>query len=164
MVVQQEGVALFAISLDARAGISGLQPLHEILGNAVVAERSLGGTLSLGSLAGGDQEQIERFARMTGFPLLDVDQFSLEKTCDFGLELRRLLDKGGRKAVSEEAWKVVEDYLRSHNTCTLCSGWGSACERHTWNTGSRTDISSSSVRVGRNSPTCSSPESIASCL
>ena len=119
-------VALFCTCLDTSDRAMGyLEPLMKILGNSVVSTQAIGGKIQLEKLDQADLNAMESFSqRSSGRPPRDVDRSDLEKLVDYSLRIKSIKDMGYKPMPTEQLKTHLEEFLKSRNTCTLCTSFG----------------------------------------
>lgn len=120
--LKQKQVALFCSCISLKDGNENLNKLTKIIGN-VVSQRALGGTLKLSILKEEDQKALKVFSKMVGFDITDIDNFNLEEVIDYALELKLIKDNSVPKIPDPEIKEIIEEFLTSHNTCTLSTSY-----------------------------------------
>jgi len=122
--IAEKPVALFSVSLSMEDGARALREAEELMGDPLISG-CLGGRMILDELSEEDLGELRRFSALTGMPLKDTDLTSTEEVIEFGLELKDIRDSLMKDMGDEELRKYVEEFLRSHNTCTLATCHGS---------------------------------------
>ena len=123
--LRSKRVALFCTCLSRVQGARQLQALARMIGDHVLVSRALGGRLNLERLDAQDSTDIAAFCRQTGVPLSNVDLHDADELVEFALGLKALKDDGDRSMPGELLHAAIEEFLTSHNTCTLSTGSGS---------------------------------------
>jgi len=118
--LKDKPVALFSVSLSLKDGDENLKNLSKIIGNTL-SLKSLGGTLTLSSLSDEDSYALDIFSQKVGFLLKDMDNFNLEEVTNYALELKEI--KENLISPAPQTRKFIEEFLTSHNTCTLSTGY-----------------------------------------
>ncbi len=122
--LRSKRVAFFCTCFSREQGARHLDVLAGTIGGNVRASRVLGGRLELARLDERDAADIAEFARRTGVPLQDADQCRPEDLVKFALELKELKENDDRPMQAGRLGSLVDEFLTSHNTCTLCTGAG----------------------------------------
>jgi len=60
---------------------------------------------------------------MVGFDITDIDNFNLEEVLDYALELKLIKDNSVPKLPALKIKEIIEEFLTSHNTCTLSTSY-----------------------------------------
>jgi menaquinone-dependent protoporphyrinogen IX oxidase/uncharacterized protein YhbP (UPF0306 family) len=123
--LRSKRVALFCTCLSQEQGTRQLRSLGSMIGNHVLALRAMGGRLDLERLDVQDSADIAAVCRQIGVPLSNVDLNDANELVEFALGLKALKDEGDRPMPAELLQAAIEDFLTSHNTCTLSTGSGS---------------------------------------
>ncbi len=111
-------VALFCTCLNIKDGNESLEKIGNKIGN-VSDMIVLGGVLKLDDLTDEDFKALKRFSEMVGFDLKDMDKFNQDKVIDYALKLKNIKDELVEKIPQTELKAEIEEFLFSHNTCTL---------------------------------------------
>lgn len=120
--LKQKPVALFCTCLSLKDGNENLNKLNKIIGDTINQE-ALGGILKFSNLNVDDKIALEEFSKKVGFDLKDMDNFNLEEVLDFTLELKYIKEELIPKAPSNKVKEAIEDFLTTHNTCTLSTSY-----------------------------------------
>jgi menaquinone-dependent protoporphyrinogen IX oxidase/uncharacterized protein YhbP (UPF0306 family) len=120
--LKSKKVALFCTCISPEDGDEKLTEIEAILGN-IISKRTLGGILKLENLDPDDVKALKIFSEMVGFPLKDVDHFNLEEVMDYALELKSARDDLIPTMPATELEEALENFLKSHNTCTLSTSY-----------------------------------------
>jgi flavodoxin/uncharacterized protein YhbP (UPF0306 family) len=114
-------VALFCTCLALDFGERYLKRARDILGDAAIWAKPIGGNVYLGRLTDEDRQAMESFCERVGLPFQDIARFDAEALVLYGLQLRRLRDDAGARMPADQLRQRIDDFLASHNTCTLCT-------------------------------------------
>ena len=71
-----------------------------------------------------DHELIKKFLDTVKLPFNDMDFYNTEEVINFSLKLKTLKEKYLDTVDKEELVKAVDEFLNSHNTCTLATCHG----------------------------------------
>ncbi len=115
-------VALFCTCLSPEDGNENLSELAETIGK-IVDKKVLSGALKQDKLNKTDKKALKLFGEKIGFKLNDVDNFNLENVLKYGLELKSMKDDLILKAQSSKTKEMIEEFLTTHNTCTLSTSY-----------------------------------------
>jgi menaquinone-dependent protoporphyrinogen IX oxidase/uncharacterized protein YhbP (UPF0306 family) len=115
-------IALFCNGISTKDGNENLIKLEKILGN-VITRRALGGILKHNKLDEEDSQALKEFSEKIGFTFDDTDNFNLEDIINYGLELKSLNDELIPLMPSLQLKNIIEEFLDSHNTCTLSTSY-----------------------------------------
>ncbi|MEA5040470.1 MAG: flavodoxin domain-containing protein [Clostridiaceae bacterium] len=118
--LKSKKVALFAVSLSPSGG-KAFSDLVDLLGDSVVWQATFGGVYDPASVDEKDSLAMQRFAKMTGFKNAYKDCTNEALFVKKALELKHLL-KNTLSMPQEKLESYFEEFLLSHNTCTLCTG------------------------------------------
>ncbi|MEN6292856.1 MAG: flavodoxin domain-containing protein [Methanobacterium sp.] len=113
-------LALFSVSLSPEDGMNNLDELSQELPNTL-SKKAMGGTLKLDALSEEDSNALDIFSEKVGFPLKDMDNFNLEEVTSYALELKEI--KENLISPAPQTKKFIEEFLTSHNTCTLSTSY-----------------------------------------
>lgn len=123
--LSEKPVALFCTCIDRRGGIDNLKSIEKILGKAAVSIDTIGGRLKLSNLDLEDYKAIESFLKRADLSFEDMDFFSMEEVIEYSLELKNLKEEDMNKLDPSKLKVYVEEFLTSHNTCTLATSFKS---------------------------------------
>ena len=115
-------VALFCTCLNIKDGNESLEKIGNEIGN-VSDVRALGGVLKLDDLTDEDSKALEKFSEMVGFDLKDMNKFNLDNVIDYALKLKNIKDELIEKIPQTKLKAEIEEFLFSHNTCTLSTSY-----------------------------------------
>ncbi len=115
-------IALFCTCISRKDGDENLSKLEKIIGN-VLSKKALGGILKLNKLDEQDSLALKEFSEKIGFNFDDIDNFNLEEVITYGLELKSLKDDLMPAMPSIILKKAVDEFLNTHNTCTLSTSY-----------------------------------------
>ena len=115
-------IALFCTCISTKDGNENLTKLEKILGK-VITKRALGGILKHNKLDEEDSQALKEFSENIGFTFDDTDNFNLEDIINYGLELKSLKDDLIPLMPSLQLKNLIEEFLDSHNTCTLSTSY-----------------------------------------
>lgn len=122
--LKQKKVILICSCLAENNENEYLKPLQDIIGESVLIQKTIGGELIIDKLTDSDYRLMKHFSEMTGFPLKDSITFDQNKFIDFALLIKEKKYEG-KKVLEEKALKqFIDDFIQSHNTCTLATGHG----------------------------------------
>ncbi|MEI8200419.1 MAG: flavodoxin domain-containing protein [Eubacteriales bacterium] len=113
-------IALFNVSLFPSTGDSFPDQL-ELLGDRVVWQGSFGGIYDPKALSAADRFAMENFSEITGFSNTYIDSADEAILAGKAIEMKRIL-KNSSSMPQDKLNKYIEEFLMSHNTCTLCTG------------------------------------------
>ena len=113
-------IALFTVSLSPSSEKS-FSDFCKLLGDSVVWQGTFGGIYDPASVDENDFQAMERFSKITGFSNAYKNAAEETLLIEKGLEIKRLL-KNTLSMPQDKLKKEVEEFLLSHNTCTLCTG------------------------------------------
>jgi menaquinone-dependent protoporphyrinogen IX oxidase len=122
--LRSKRVAFFCTSLGRESGMRQLDALAGMIAGNVCASRVIGGRLDVQRLDERDATDMTEFCRKTGVLLRDVDLRDTGEIINFALELKALKDDDDHRMPADRLAPLVEEFLASHNTCTLCTGSG----------------------------------------
>ncbi|MEN6552094.1 MAG: flavodoxin domain-containing protein [Methanobacterium sp.] len=120
--LKEKAVALFCTCLSPSDGNENLNDLAKTIGK-VVDKNVLGGVLKQSTLNEEDKKALQLFSEKIGFELEDIDNFNLEEVLKYALELKLIKDDLMPKAPSPKVKKTIENFLTTHNTCTLSTSY-----------------------------------------
>lgn len=121
--LQEKLVALLGVAMVESVGNEALKPFQEMLGDCVIWLGTTKGRILIHQLTEEDRSEIERFSKITGTPFRDQNLMSYEDVIEKSLMLKELRDARIKSPTREELKKAVEDFLNSHNTCALATGF-----------------------------------------
>jgi hypothetical protein len=96
----------------------------EALGEGVACTGSIGGKLVLESLDKEDYDTITKFHSGLGTEAKDADRFDLAEFTGMTMQIKACLEANFKAMPPAEARGHIENFLKSHNTCTLCTASG----------------------------------------
>ncbi len=119
--LSEKNVSAFCTCLDKNGGIRELNNLSISSQVDFITLKALGGRLIMDRLDSEDCESIEEFLELVKLPREDMDFFNQEEVINFSLKLKAMKEELVKKVDYNELKKAVDDFIESHNTCTLAS-------------------------------------------
>lgn len=98
------------------------KPLKEILGDSVVLSASFGGELIINNLSTPDYKLIKQFYSNMGFEVKDYKVFHKNKFTQLLLDMKEIKDEGTAPIEGKLLIHHIDEFIKSHNTCTLATG------------------------------------------
>jgi menaquinone-dependent protoporphyrinogen IX oxidase/uncharacterized protein YhbP (UPF0306 family) len=120
--LKNKPIALFCTCLDKNGGLDRLTELQNFIGVKAQSMKAVGGKLIIDDLDQEDLEQIKIFLDKVNLPIEDMDFYNQDEIVKYSLKLKSIKEKIIDPLNSEELKIAVEDFLTSHNTCTLTTG------------------------------------------
>jgi menaquinone-dependent protoporphyrinogen IX oxidase/uncharacterized protein YhbP (UPF0306 family) len=120
--LKNKPIALFCTCLDKNGGLDRLTELQNFIGVKAQSLKAVGGKLIIDDLDQEDLEQIKIFLDKVNLPIEDMDFYNQDEIVKYSLKLKSIKEKIIDPLNSEELKIAVEDFLTSHNTCTLTTG------------------------------------------
>jgi menaquinone-dependent protoporphyrinogen IX oxidase len=123
--LMKKRTALFTVSLTVSAhAVHYLEGLAKQLGDNCVYKGWVGGRLALGKLDAPDLKIINSFYGTIGQEAKDSDVFNLDKFLEMALAIKACAEAGLKALPPAEVKAAVEEFLKNHSTCALCTAWG----------------------------------------
>ncbi|MCX8126533.1 MAG: hypothetical protein N3E40_05295, partial [Dehalococcoidia bacterium] len=122
--LKKKKVALFATCLSGVRGLHYLEPLTKILGDSVVITGMVDGRFKKDQLTPEDYAIMKHFYETIKMPFQDTDRTSLPRLTEFCLRIKALRDADRKTMPSDQLKKHIEDFINSHDTCVLGTGYG----------------------------------------
>jgi flavodoxin len=120
--LREKKVAFFCTCLHGQEGLRILREVEDDLGGYVLELGVLGGKLELEHLKESDYHAFKDFTSRIGLPPLGMDLYSQGEVIDWALHIKDLRDNISHSIPVLELKNSVEEFMNSHNTCTLSSG------------------------------------------
>jgi menaquinone-dependent protoporphyrinogen IX oxidase/uncharacterized protein YhbP (UPF0306 family) len=121
--LQYKKVILLCSCLVAKGYEKYLKELNNMLGDSVIFQGTIGGVLDLNKLNSDDYEKMQKFSNQVGLPFMSYDSFNKSEFVDLALKIKELKDDNIKLFMErEELKKHIDEFLKSHNTCSLCTG------------------------------------------
>lgn len=117
-------LAFFFTCLTIKKQEIYIKQITQILGDNIMHFRALGGKLELNKLTHTDYNSITSFYKNIKAPLIDINMHNLQSVVDFALDIKKIKENFVRKMPELLLLKTIEEFLISHNTCTLCTSYG----------------------------------------
>ncbi|WP_425448273.1 flavodoxin domain-containing protein [Dethiothermospora halolimnae] len=121
--LKEKKVVIFCTCLSKECGSKYLNQLKTLLGNNLVYDEVLYGNLILDRLSKEDYNSIKKFYEKIKKPIEDVEKLNLETIIGFALDIKKIKDKDIVKAPKELIKEQAEKFIKTHNTCTLATGF-----------------------------------------
>jgi nitroimidazol reductase NimA-like FMN-containing flavoprotein (pyridoxamine 5'-phosphate oxidase superfamily) len=119
--LKEKSVSLFCICLDKNGGLDQLTELQQSLEIRAVSLKAMGGRLIIDDLDDKDHELIKEFLKTVKLPFEDMDFYDPEDVVKYALKLKSLKENLLVKIGKEDVKFAFEEFLRTHNTCTLAT-------------------------------------------
>ncbi len=100
-----------------------LLSIKQILDNNVIDTKAIGGRLNINILDMHDYTMMKSFCKKTGMPFRSINLYSLEEVVNYGLKLKNIKESFLERMPRDELINYVDDFLNSHNTCTLSTSY-----------------------------------------
>ncbi|WDV46357.1 flavodoxin domain-containing protein [Clostridiaceae bacterium M8S5] len=123
--LKNKNICLFCTCNAGEYGMHYLNELKNLLGDNVVYSGVLGGEVILEKLTKDDYESMMRFYEKINRPKANSIKYDLEEVIKFALKAKEIKDSCVVKAPIEIIVKRVYKFIRTHNTCTLSTGYKS---------------------------------------
>lgn len=123
--LKQKKVVLICSCLAENKGNEYLKPLQDIIGESVLFKKTIGGELIIDKLTDSDYCSMKHFSDITGFKLEDSITFDQNKFIELALLIKENKDEGKKILVEKLRKQYMDEFIKSHNTCTLATGHGS---------------------------------------
>ena len=120
--LRKKKVALFCTCLHGQEGLRVLREIEDDLKGNVVELGVLGGKINLEHLKESDYQAFTDFMSRIGLPPQGMNLFSQEEVINWALFIKDLRDDISDFMPILELRKAAEEFIASHNTCTLSSG------------------------------------------
>lgn len=121
--LQHKKVIFLCSCLVAKGYEKYLKELKNMLGDSVIYQGYVGGVLDLNKLHSDDYEKMEKFSKQVGLPFMSYDTFNKSEFVDLALKIKELKDNNIKPFMEKsELKKHIDEFLKSHNTCCLCTG------------------------------------------
>lgn len=114
-------VAAYCTCLDTDGGLRALNNLSIESQVEFLTLKALGGRLILEKLDSSDKISINEFLELVKLPHEDMDFYNTKEVIKFSLKLKGLKEKLLEKLDHERLVNTVDEFLNSHNTCTLAT-------------------------------------------
>jgi menaquinone-dependent protoporphyrinogen IX oxidase len=116
-----KSVAAYCTCLDNNGGLRELNKLSLDSQVEFLTLKALGGRLILDKLDSDDQISIKEFLELVKLPHEDMDFYNTKDVIKFSMKLKKLKEELLGKLEDEKLIKTVEEFITSHNTCTLAT-------------------------------------------
>ena len=120
--LKNKPLSLFCTCLDKNGGLERLTELQNLIGVRALSLKAIGGKLIVEDLDQDDQEQLKIFLDRVNLPMEDMDFYNQDEVVKYSLKLKSIKEKLVTPVKSGKLKTAVEDFLTSHNTCTLTTG------------------------------------------
>ena len=120
--LKQKPICLFCTCLDKNGGLDRLTELQNFIGVKALSLKAIGGRLLVDDLDKKDQEQLKIFLDRVNLPMEDMNFYNQDEIVKYSLKLKLIKEKLMTPVKLEELKIAVEEFLTSHNTCTLTTG------------------------------------------
>ncbi len=120
--LKEKPLALFCTCLDKNGGLDQLTELEKFITVQTLSLKAIGGRLIIDELDEKDHSLIEKFLSKLKLPFEDMDFYNPEEVVNYAMKIKSLKEN---LIVPFDKAKVnfsVEEFLSSHNTCTLATG------------------------------------------
>jgi flavodoxin len=114
-------IAIFCTCLNGSEGLGVLRRVEEDLGGDVLELGVLGGRLEMDRLNERDYQALKEYISREGLPPQGMDLFRQEEVIDLALRFKEIRDTFLNNLPVINLKEEVEDFLKSHTTCTLAT-------------------------------------------
>lgn len=122
--LKSKKIALFSTSLSAKRGEGYLTEIKDILGENIFYAKALGGKIDKDKLNEKDYKALTSFFNKIGMSLTDIDRSNLDEVIDFSFKIKEKMESEKSIMPEKRLKSFIEEFLISHNTCTLTTGYG----------------------------------------
>ena len=119
--LNKKPVAVYCTCLDKNGGLKELNELSLTADMKFLSLKAIGGRLILDKLDEKDYEAIKTFLDTVKLPFEDMDFYNTDEVINYALKLKSTKEKLLDKIDNQELIKAVDEFLNSHNTCTLAT-------------------------------------------
>lgn len=119
--LNKKAVAAYCTCLDTNGGLRELNNLSIDSKIDFLTLKALGGRLILEKLDPQDKLSIDEFLELVKLPHEDMDFYNSEEVIKFSMKLKGLKEGLLIKLEAEKLMGTVEEFINSHNTCTLAT-------------------------------------------
>jgi menaquinone-dependent protoporphyrinogen IX oxidase len=120
--LSKKPISLFCTCLDKNGGLDQLRSLENFIKINALSLKALGGRLIIEKLDEKDHGLIKEFLNKVNLPLEDMDFYNPEEVVNYSLKLKSLKENLIVQLDESKLNMEVEEFLTSHNTCTLATG------------------------------------------
>ena len=120
--LKEKPLSLFCTCLDKNGGLDQLRSLEEFIDTNALSLKAIGGRLIMDKLDQEDLSLIKEFLKMMKLPFEDMDFYNPEEVVNFSMKLKSLKENLIVKIDEEKVKTAIDEFLTSHNTCTLSTG------------------------------------------
>lgn len=121
--LKDKRTALLCSCLDGKSTQRYFKPINDLLKEGVIWQGSVGGIIDLDKLDENDYNSMKTFCGKIGLPFKSYDTFNKERFVDISLEIKQLKDKTKDGINPQELKGYINEFIKSKNTCTLCTGY-----------------------------------------
>ena len=120
--LKKKPLALFCTCLDKNGGLDQLRSLEEFVDTKALSLKAIGGRLIMDKLDQEDLGLIKEFLELVNLPFEDMDFYNQEEVVNYSMKLKSIKDNLIVTVDEDKVKTSIEEFLTSHNTCTLSTG------------------------------------------
>jgi menaquinone-dependent protoporphyrinogen IX oxidase len=120
--LRKKKIAIFCTCLHGQEGLRVLREVEDDLKGDIIELGVLGGKLKLERLKESDYQAFKDFTSRIGLPPLGMDLYRQDEVINWALHIKDLRDDILDTMPVIELKRAVQEFIISHNTCTLSSG------------------------------------------
>ncbi len=118
--LKEKNIALFCDCCDKGLGEMYLHSLEDLLGEKTVCSKVIAGEILPKGLK--SIKDTDCFLSKVNSKNIEFSKFNIEEVINFALNLNEVRNKLKRKVPEETVKALLESFLTTNNTCTLCTG------------------------------------------
>jgi menaquinone-dependent protoporphyrinogen IX oxidase/uncharacterized protein YhbP (UPF0306 family) len=119
--LKDKAVSLFCTCLDKNGGLDQLRSLEKLMDIQTLTMKAIGGRLIIDLLDEEDHDKIKEFLKLVKLPLEDMNFYNPEEVVNYSMKLKSHKDDLLISLEENKVKQAIEDFLKSHNTCTLAT-------------------------------------------
>jgi len=120
--LKEKPLCIFCTCLDKNGGLDQVRSLENFIDTNALSLKAVGGRLIINKLDQKDLVLIKKFLKHVNLPFKDMDFYNLEEIINYSLKLKSLKENLIIPLVEDQVKESIEEFLSSHNTCTLSTG------------------------------------------
>lgn len=121
-IIKKKFIVIIGVGLSKADLKNYCIPLYKLIGREADITDFIQGELRVNKLTEVDKSILEQFLKKQNIKLMDMGVFKIEDVCNSVKEYKDTINKSFNKLEDKKLKKTIDDFLISHNTCTLATG------------------------------------------
>lgn len=120
--IKKKFIVIIGVGLSKMDLKNYCKPLYDIIGRTADITDFIQGELRVNKLTEIDKSILEKFLKKQNIKLMDMGVFKIEDVCNSAKGYKDIINKAFNALENKKLRKSIDDFLITHNTCTLATG------------------------------------------